>query len=136
MSRLLCTFAPVPELGNTVDNIRQVCPVILGKIFVLYAESRNEFLVTYNASVSDSHSFPENTVPVHRRKQTNTLYTLNALNRLVCGLNRGMPDKNYTVDWNAYKNTALLVREPDLQIISTKIYKIYGSDTQCFEFSS
>jgi hypothetical protein len=41
-----------------------------------------------------------NTILLHRKKETNSLYTINALNTLIKSLNNGFLDKNYMVDWN------------------------------------
>jgi hypothetical protein len=34
-------------------------------------------------------SILENTILLHRKKESNTLYTINALNDLICSLNEG-----------------------------------------------
>lgn len=126
-SKIFCTFTSVEELENTVQNIQTNYAVIFNKLFVLYAEEQNEFLVTYNIESSKAFRFPSNTILVHRRKQTNTLYTINALNALIRSLNGGILDKSYMVRWEDYQNCLLLTKGPDLRKIGTKLYKIYSS---------
>ena len=53
------------------------------KIFVLEVKDNNEFVLTYNIEMSNLASIPENTILVHRKKESNTLYTINALNELI-----------------------------------------------------
>jgi hypothetical protein len=65
-----------------------------------------------------------NTILLHRKKESNTLYTINALNTLIKSLNNGKLDKNYIVNWNDYKNSILLTNGPDLRKLDTAIYKI------------
>jgi len=66
-----------------------------------------------------------NTILVHRKKETNTLYTINALNALIRKLNGGKLDKSYMVDWGEHKNSILLTHEfSDLRKLDTKVHKI------------
>ena len=65
-----------------------------------------------------------NTILVHRKKQTNTLYTINALNELIKSLNNGVLDKSYSINWNDYKNCILLVQADGYKKIDTKIKEI------------
>jgi hypothetical protein len=61
---------------------------------------------------------------VHRKKESNTLYTINALNTLIKELNDGYLDPNYRVDWNDYRNCILLTRGNELKRINTRLHKI------------
>jgi hypothetical protein len=61
---------------------------------------------------------------VHRKKESNTLYTINALNTLIKELNNGYVDPSYKVDWNDYRNCILLTRGPELKRINTRLHKI------------
>ena len=64
-----------------------------------------------------------NTILLHRKKESNTLYTINALNALIKSLNSGILDTNYKIVWSDYKNSILLIQNNDLNIIQTKIFK-------------
>jgi hypothetical protein len=95
------------------------------KMFVLESPQTTEYLITYNIDTENSVSeIPENTILLHRKKESNTLYTINALNTLIKTLNEGVLDNQYKVNWVDYKNSVLLTQGPDLRIIETKIYKI------------
>jgi hypothetical protein len=65
-----------------------------------------------------------NTISLHRKKITNTLYTINALNELIKLINNGVLDTNYQVEWDVYKNMILITNKEGLQKINTRILKI------------
>jgi hypothetical protein len=65
-----------------------------------------------------------NTILLHRKKETNSLYTINALNTLIKELNNGYLDKNFMVEWNNYKNCILLTDGPNLRKLDTAIHRI------------
>ena len=65
-----------------------------------------------------------NTILVHRKKQTNTLYTINALNELIKSLNNGVLDKKFPIEWENYQNCILLIQTDGFNRIDTKIKEI------------
>ncbi len=82
-------------------------------------------MCTYNIDSGNVQDAPmANTILLHRKKETNSLYTINALNTLIKSLNGGILDKNYIVDWNQYKNCILLTDGPNLRKLDTSIHKI------------
>jgi len=93
-------------------------------MFVLYVKSTDEYVVTYNVEQGNVSDIPENTILVHRKKDTNTLYTINALNELIKKLNGGVVDPKYMVSWQHYRNCILLTNHNELKQLNTKIYKI------------
>jgi hypothetical protein len=64
-------------------------------------------------------------VLVHRKKETNTLYTINAINDLIKEINNGVLDKNYKIEWELYRNSILLSNNGVLTILPTTVKKIY-----------
>ncbi len=97
-----------------------------GKIFILESEDSDEYLCTYNIEVQPEAvtKILGNTILLHRKKETNTLYTINSLNILIKRLNGGILDTSYKVNWQDYKNTVLLTQGSDLRQLGTKIFKI------------
>lgn len=125
MNKLFCTFSSKNELEVTLTTIQSQYKILFNKIFVLYIESTDEYVCTYNVdSVNMSNSLLENTILLHRKKESNTLYTINALNDLIKSLNSGVLDTSYMINWNEYKNCILLTHSGDLRKLDTKIYKI------------
>ena len=68
--------------------------------------------------------FLPNTIMAHRKKETNTLYTINALNRLIRNLNNGEMDKLYLIDWNSYRNSMILTDGDGFKIMKTNLFRI------------
>ena len=60
----------------------------------------------------------------HRKKETNTLYTINSLNRLILYLNNGYLDKSYEVNWNEYRNAMILTDGDSFKVLKTKLFRI------------
>ena len=123
-NKLFCTFTDLNGLDELVKSILTKYDIIYNKLFVLEIIGKNEYVVTYNVDQANLNSIPENTILVHRKKESNTLYTINALNELVKKLNSGVVDTKYQVDWQQYRNCILLTQHNELNQLNTKIYKI------------
>ena len=124
-NKLFCTFSVKENLETTLDIIQNRYTILFNKIFVLYIESTNEYVCTYNVdSVNLSNSLLDNTILLHRKKESNTLYTINALNDLIKSLNKGFLDTSYVINWNDYKNCILLTHAGNLKKLDTKIFRI------------
>jgi len=125
-TQLLCTFTTKQKLNEVVDIVVTCNDVLYEKIYVFQnINELNQLICTYN--VEHQPDYQENiidTISLHRKKQSNTLYTINALNEVIREKNNGVLDKSYMVDWNEFSNTLLLTNEMGLQKIPTKIYQI------------
>ena len=62
---------------------------------------------------------------VHRKKQTNTLYTINALNQAVALQHNGETGKHLKLDWSEYENCLLLTMGKKLQVYPIEVVKIF-----------
>ena len=123
-NKLFCTFATEDTLDNILSEIQERYNIIYNKIFVLYSKSQDEYICTYNVDFGNVGAFLGNTILVHRKKESNTLYTINALNTLIKELNGGVLDTSYRINWPDYRNCILLTKGPDLKRVNTKLYKI------------
>ena len=123
-NKLFCTFTSGEELDELVSELSAVYTIMYNKMFVLFVKSTNEYVVTYNVDQGNVNSIPENTILVHRKKETNTLYTINALNELIKKLNDGVVDMSYRVNWPHYRNSILLTQHNELKQLNTKVFKI------------
>lgn len=123
-NKLFCTFTTLEDLDDLVNSLTRSYTIMYDKIFVLEVKDNNEYVLTYNIEMANIASIPDNTILVHRKKESNTLYTINALNELIKKLNGGVVDTRYQVDWQHYKNTILLTQQNELRQLKTKIYKI------------
>lgn len=127
-NKLFCTFATKDTLDSILTQIQERYKIIYNKIFVLYSKSQDEYICTYNVDFGNINTFLDNTILVHRKKESNTLYTINALNTLIKELNGGVPDPSYRVNWTDYRNCILLTKGPELKRVNTKLYKIIELD--------
>jgi hypothetical protein len=123
-NKLFCTFSSLEQLDELLAHITSSYIIMYSKIFVLHVKSNNEYVCTYNVEQGNVSDLPENTILVHRKKDSNTLYTINALNELIKGLNNGIVDTRYPINWQHYNNTILLTQHDELKQLKTKIYKI------------
>ena len=125
-NRLYCTFT-TPDSYEEITNVIQTSYVILfNKLFVLESLDGEKIMLTYNVDMGNSmvNTMMDNTILVHRKKQTNTLYTINALNEVIKSLNGGILDKSFAVNWNDYRNCILLIQTEGFNRIDTKIKEI------------
>ena len=125
-TQLLCTFTTKQKLNEIVDIVVTCNDVLYEKIYVFQNSNElNQLICTYNVEFIDNYEESIiDTISLHRKKQTNTLYTINALNEVIREKNDGVLDKSYMVDWLEFENTLLLTNEMGLQKIPTKIFQI------------
>ena len=124
MNKLFCTFVDRRDLEDKVDHIASTYPIMYNKIFVLSITTNKDLAVTYTPDTSERLPIAEDTILVHRKKHTNTLYTINAMNLIIKRYNNGMLDKSYQVNWEDYRNSILLSNDDELNILPTRIFKI------------
>jgi hypothetical protein len=125
MNKLFCTFSSKEGLEETLNDITGQYTILYKKIFVLSSPDSNEFLCTYNIEVEGpTTKILPNTILLHRKKESNTLYTINALNTLIKQLNEGVLDTKFPINWADYKNSVLLTQGDGLKRINTAIHKI------------
>ena len=125
MNKLFCTFSSKEGIDDTLREINKEYTILYKKIFVLASPESEEFLCTYNIEIEGSQTkILPNTILLHRKKESNTLYTINALNTLIKQLNGGVLDTSFPINWQDYKNSVLLTQGDDLKKMNTTIHKI------------
>ena len=130
-TQLLCTFTKKDGFYETMDVIIACNEIVFDKIFVFENGNDNQQLIcTYNVEYDeDFMQGIQDTISLHRKKHTNTLYTINALNDLIRELNNGKLDKSFSIEWENYKNSLLLTNDNGLNKIPTKIHTIVNVGT-------
>ena len=125
-NRLYCTFTTKDDVDKTIDKIKISYVILFNKIFILESLDGEKIMLTYNVDMGNSSKelMVDNTILVHRKKNTNTLYTINALNELIKTLNNGVLDKTFTIDWENYRNCILLIQAEGFNRIDTKVKEI------------
>ena len=130
-TQLLCTFTKRNRFYETVDIILACNDIVFDKVYVFQNEKDyHQLICTYNVEYDeDAIQEVPDTISLHRKKNTNTLYTINALNDLIRELNDGKLDKTFPIEWENYKNCLLLTGDEGLNKIPTRIYTIVNSKT-------
>ena len=123
-NKLYCTFLQDEGVNEVVDRILEEHDILFNKIFVLVALDDDKTMLTYNIDGPVYNLQLPNTILVHRKKQTNTLYTINALNEVIRYLNDGVLDTTYQVDWTWFRNSLLLTRPGGFKKVRTRLKTI------------
>lgn len=119
---LLCTFSSDIDFKKAADEIKLFYEVYSNRIFAfINVKNPKEIYLTYNVLNMDKNApkFP-NTILIHRKKQTNTLYTLNSMNRLI-EEEHGIRDSSFILNWSLYKNSLIITGDLSVRIIPLKI---------------
>ena len=127
-TQLLCTFIASDKLAESLEIIRHTYKLAFNNVYVLEnMDEPTQVILTYNivvGSLNPQYAPPVSTISVHRKKQTNTIYTINALNALIMSKNDGMLDKSYKINWDELRNSILVTAHGQLKTVKTKIQQI------------
>lgn len=123
-NKLFCTFCQLDQLDNNINTLTNKYNILYNKIFVLRTDN-SEYAITYNIdNYNMSGNLIEGTISVHRKKEFNVLYTINALNALIKVLNENKIDPNFKVNWEDYKNSILLTQNNTFKQQKTQLFKV------------
>ena len=123
-TQLLCTFTNELEFETVLEEVQSNFELYSRKIFILKLNPSKELVVSYNIIPTMDNKFLPNSILTHRKKESNTIYTINALNRLITKLNGGVLDKKYQVNWDDYKNSVILTDGDSYKILKTSLFRI------------
>lgn len=125
-TQLLCTFTTREELDITLQSIREKYTIVYNYIYILQNKSNlDELFVTYNIDTDNQPEIPlVGTILIHRKKESNTLYTINALNELIKEENGGKLDKRFQLDWRKFRNSIILTNPTGTKRIQTRVYEV------------
>lgn len=124
-TQLLCLFTYKNELDISLEFILKNYTLINPNVFVLESKLKEDDLfITYNV---EKGSAPVNsqwkTILVHRKKQSNTIYTINALNEVIKAKTGGQLDTSYQLDWDEFRNCIITTSNYGYKKIPTKVHK-------------
>ena len=125
-TQLLCTFSTKQDLDKHIDLIKSNYTLAYNYIYILQNKNiPNELFVTYNVVVENQQPNLEmKTILVHRKKQSNTLYTINALNNVIMEATGGQLDNKFEVDWEHYRNCILVTNTDGVKKIYTRVFDV------------
>ena len=123
-SKLFATFTTKDELYKVVSAIQDKYGISKDRIFAFTLVGTNEFLVTYNVEDLDQDDKLPDTIILHRKKETKTLFTIDAMNIIIKKLNGGVLDDKFPVNWRDYSYSVLTKQDNELKQQHTKIYHL------------
>jgi hypothetical protein len=124
--QLLCTFSRLDNINKTIELIRNIYKDFNDKIFIFSnSNESSDVYLTYNIT-NNIEKIP-NTILIHRKKDYNTLYTINSLNQLIRDENGGILDKSFIVRWDLYQNCLIINGEISVKIIPLSLLRIEHS---------
>lgn len=125
-TQLVCTFSRNYETDTVIEEIKSNFSILNNKIFIFKSfEIKNDSILSYNIVMDSYKKFLPNSIMVHQKRETNTMYTINALNELIMNLNNGVLDKTYPIEWERYRNCALLKNKEGFRVVKIFLVKIH-----------
>lgn len=128
---LLASFIKTESEDDIVAEVEFIASNIqLTNKYIFLLEDKEDpanKILSYNAIVSNNRVYNPRlyTIRVHRKKQTNTLYTINALNKAVSIQHDGQTGKHLKLDWENYRDSILLTGGNDLRVHKVTVAKIF-----------
>lgn len=124
-TQLLCTFVKKSDLDLVIDYVSKTYELPEKRIFVFEnTANSNDLYCTYNILRTNLVDYGKNTILIHRKKESNTLYTVNALNVIIRNMNNGVLDKTLPINWALYSNSLLLTSEGNLRQIKLHFFEV------------
>jgi hypothetical protein len=128
---LFANFVRGEEIDTLIQELVSLAQEdieVKNKVFVLEnLRDENQFIITFNVVGDSGHIrdyLPLGSIPVHRKREVNVLYSINALNEIIKAHNDGQVDPTKSIPWEHYRNTFLITRSGELNSIPTKLYKV------------
>ena len=124
MIQLICVFSTEDLIDNSIEMIDKTYEVVYKRIFILSIQDSPELICSFNVEKGNTRKQLPAAMLVHRKKETNTMYTINSLNALIRQENNGVLDTKFSVDWSKYTNALLVTSNNELKVLHTKVYQI------------
>ena len=124
-NKIFTTFTEKEHLQETIDAILDNYTILYKKVFVLKSTATEEYICTYNVdhnNISETRVI-NNTLLLHRNKEHNVLFSINAIN-LLNEMTTGRSSGNFDIDWSKYAKSILLTRKGIFTQIPTEIHDI------------
>lgn len=124
-AQLLCTFSKQESCMDDIEGLSKYYNIIDHKVYVLQnGFNKSEVFLTYNAEKSINNKFYPNTISIHRKKEYNVIYSINALNEMIKLKNNGFASNTYQLDWESYRNSFITARDGNVKVTPTRLLKI------------
>ena len=129
-TQLLCLFTTKEELDKSVSFVLENYTLTNPNVFILESKMKpEEAFITFNVGKGSS-AIPSDwkTILVHRKKQSNTIYTINALNEVVKSKTGGMLDNSFMIEWEEFRNCIITTSNIGYKKIPTKVFKSFNTN--------
>jgi hypothetical protein len=111
---------------SEIEALAEYYNIVDGKIYVLQSGSnKDDIFLTFNAAKGNNNFYP-NTMSVHRKKEFNILYSINALNELIKMENNGIASSSHQIAWENYRSCLITARDGKVKITPTRLMKIFN----------
>lgn len=104
--QLLCTFTHVDRISSCINMIGLTYGGVVNVECYSYVYQPSSVICIYGTDSTTKRL--KDTIAINRKKETNTFYSINALNGLIRHLNNGNLDKSYRIEWHDYSDSLLL----------------------------
>ena len=127
-TQLLCLFTTKEELEKATNFVLTNYTLTNPNVFILENKLKEEeVFITFNVEKGSAPIASEwKTILVHRKKQSNSIYTINALNEVVKSKTGGMLDNSYMIDWEEFRNCIITTSNLGYKKIPTKVFKSFN----------
>lgn len=126
--KFVCTFSSDEYLEKDLDYIKRHVVVKFNKIVILQNIESKKIYFIYQIPIEQTKDLYKikDTIIVHRKKQTNTIFTINSLNQLIKQNNDGILDKEYMISWVNYKNMIILLdKNNNINKVEVTLKKVF-----------
>ena len=131
--KLMCSFVIKKRLKEFIKFLLE--NNITNKVFILKTEKPTVVLFTYNilkeVDLSNLKDYGcLNSISIQRNKDSNTLYSINALNMVLENIRMITEEdkKDIKINWKEYESCLLITADNKINKINTKILKILTLD--------
>lgn len=121
---LVALFVEQEDIQKALNEIKAKFQIQGNKIFILnQIDEPEELILTFNIELPDNYKENLNItdfgklIRIHRKKEFNCLYTINALNFII--------KNEETLDWNKYKFCFLTISSNHIKVIKTKLKEVF-----------
>ena len=125
-TQLLCTFAKKRDCSSSINRVKSFYTLSDPRLFIFgFCNDKDSIVITYNVVVDNKFTDKlPSTISIHRKKKTNTLFTINAINKIIEEENNGVLDKSFDLDWEIYKNCLIITSDNGYRIVEIQLIDV------------
>jgi hypothetical protein len=120
MRVLLMSFSSEDEYKTHLQVIREIYRPDSSLFVIQNRDNDNEIFITFNTEYNFK---TPGIIKIHKKRETNTLFSVDSVNELSMRTN-GKIDKEWSPNWEEYRNSLLLMRDGELAVIPTRLREI------------